>query len=421
MTRTTRAGSGRTRSDQRAASGDVGLDSADASSESGNGRAGSGRRAVSEDAQLEVGGAEAGATDVDDASVLVIADHGNATKIERHWGPLADIAGDVTMVCTNADPDVERITYRRVPTPGHRLVGIVGIFLIALAECLRGDYDAVASISLVPYGLYALAIGALCGRPVHLGIIGSDLDHHARQWYGPFVHAVFRRFDTVSVPGSAHADRLADLGVPCDRIHTLTNTIDVDRYRPDLKGAPEYDIAWVGRFSAEKRPLAIVDALAQLRARGVEFEAVMVGSGPMGSAVEERRAANGLESRLELTGWVDDPAEYYSASKVYVLTSAREGIPLTLLEAMAVGTPAVVPHVGSVTDAVSHGENGLVVGEADPEAVADAIERLLEDNALRERLASNAPGVRDSFSYDAARDDWRAILTSLRDPGPATA
>jgi glycosyltransferase involved in cell wall biosynthesis len=106
---------------------------------------------------------------------------------------------------------------------------------------------------------------------------------------------------------------------------------------------------------------------------------------------------------------------------VYVLTSAREGIPLTLLEAMAVGTPAVVPHVGSVTDAVSHGENGLVVGEADPEAVADAIERLLEDNALRERLASNAPGVRDSFSYDAARDDWRAILMSLRDPGPATA
>lgn len=349
-----------------------------------------------------------------EASVLVVANHGNTTKIARHWAPLGDVAGDVTMVCLDTDPDVDALDYRQVPAPGHRTIGILLLFFVALRECARGEYDAVASISLVPYGLYALVLGGLFDLPTHLGIIGSDLDRHAVSWYGAPVRAAFRRFNAISVPGETHADRLVEMGVPPSRVAVLANAIDVDRFTPTAGSATvEYDFAWVGRFGPEKDPLCFVRALAELRDRGLEFDAVMVGSGRLAGEVERARERHGLESSLSLAGWVDDPLSFYARSGTYVLTSRRDALPLTLLEAMATGLPVVVPDVGSVTDPVAHGETGYVVETVAPEALADALEVVLVDEELHARLARNAPRVRESYSYASAREDWRAILAVL--------
>lgn len=351
---------------------------------------------------------------VGDLSVLVVTNHTNVEKIERHWAPLADVAGNVTMVCLNRDPEVDSITYRLAPDPGHRVVGITAMFFLSLWEGWRDDYDAVASISLFPYGLYALLIGTILGLPTHLGIIGSDLDRHAVSWYGPAVRAIFRRFAAISVPGTAHKERLEAMGVHPDRIVRLANAIDTSVLTPDRgRETVEFDLLWVGRLSPEKDPLLFVRGLGTLRDRGYDFDAVMAGDGELADAVRRERAALDLDTQLSLPGWVDEPREYYARSGIYVLTSRREGLPLTLLEAMAVGLPAVVPDVGSVKDPVSHLESGYVYEPATPEALADALETMLTNPGLRSRLAESAPRVRESFGYDDARNDWRQILAVM--------
>lgn len=346
-----------------------------------------------------------------EASVLVVADHTNPEKISRHWGPLAEVAGATTMVCLAPDESVEGIDYRVAPTFGSRYVGLVLLGLLAFVEAGRGDYDMVASISLLPYGIVALVVGALFGLPTHLGIIGMDADRHATAWYGALPRAAFRRFDVVSVPGSAHADALVEMGVERDRIAVLSNAIDTDVYRPAARHAhPEYDFVWVGRFNAEKNPLAFVRALRELHDDGVEFRAVMLGAGPREDRVRDRLARWDIDGRVDLPGWVDDPVEYYRRSAVFVLTSNREGLPLTLLEAMATGVAPVVCPVGSVTDAARHGETAYVVPDPTPAALADAMRTLLEDEQRRSRIAENAPVVRGEYGFENAREDWRRIL-----------
>ncbi|OLZ40423.1 glycosyl transferase family 1 [Natrinema saccharevitans] len=349
---------------------------------------------------------------VDDRRVLVVT--GLAHKNERHYGPLADVAGETTMVCLDPTGGVESARTVRVPEVGPRIVRVFLLFVLALYEGYRNDYDAVASISLVPYGCYALALKAIYGYPAHLGIIGIDLDHHAEQWYGPVPRWLFRRFDAVSVPGTAHAERLVRFGVPPDRIERLTNAIEVDTYRPPERAVEtDYEFVWVGRFSAEKDPLRFVDALAELEAADREFRAVMVGDGPLRSAVVDELAARGLSDRVDCPGWVDEPLEYYHRSETFVLTSERDALPLVMLEAMATGLPAIVPPVGSIPDVVTDGENGLVVSDREPATVAAAMERCLDDPDFRRSLGAAATAVRSDVSLERASEDWRRILATL--------
>ncbi|ELZ00835.1 glycosyltransferase [Natrialba asiatica] len=369
--------------------------------------------------------------------VLVVT--GLAHKNERHYGPLADAAGETTLVSLAPVEGVDAARNVTVPQVGPRLLRIALLFVLALYEGYRNDYDAVASISLFPYGCYALALKAVYGYPAHLGIIGIDLDHHAAQRYGPLVRWLFRRFDVVSVPGSDHADRLARCGVPPARIERLTNPIDADAYRPPADRATggsvsdaetdadadadtdernettgeTVDFVWVGRFSTEKDPHRFVAAAAELDATGREFSAVMVGDGPLYESVAAEIQARGLADRIELAGWVDDPLAYYHRSETFVLTSKRDALPLVLLEAMATELASVVPRVGSIQDAVTDGENGLVVADREPETYAAAMARCLDDPELRTSLAANATAVRDEFSMARASADWRRILAAL--------
>ncbi|WP_323171703.1 glycosyltransferase [Natrialba sp. PRR66] len=381
--------------------------------------------------------------------VLVVT--GLAHKNERHYGPLADAAGETTLVSLAPVEGVDAARNVAVPQVGPRLLRIALLFVLALYEGCRNDYDAVASISLFPYGCYALALKAVYGYPAHLGIIGIDLDHHAAQWYGPLVRWLFRRFDIVSVPGSDHADRLARCGVPSARIERLTNPIDADTYRPPTDRATgggsvsdaetdadvdadtntdtdtdadekdqrnettgeTVDFLWVGRFSAEKDPHRFVAAAAELDATEREFSAVMVGDGPLYESVAADIRARGLDDRIELAGWVDDPLAYYHRSETFVLTSERDALPLVLLEAMATELAPVVPRVGSIPDAVTDGENGLVVADREPETYAAAMARCLDEPDLRASLAANATAVRDEFSMAQAGADWRRIVAAL--------
>ncbi|APW99330.1 glycosyl transferase family 1 [Halobiforma lacisalsi AJ5] len=362
----------------------------------------------------------------EEARVLVVSGLGH--KNERHYGPLSDVAGETTLVCLNPRHDVESAKYREVPDVGPRPLRLVLLFFVALLEGYRTEYDAVASISLFPYGLYALALKAVYGYPASLGIIGIDLDHHARQWYGPLPRWAFRRFDAVSVPGPSHAADLEDCGVPRERIEILANAIDVERYRPADRGTGDaeddhdydydYEFIWVGRFSEEKAPMRFVESLVALEKRDStgEFRAVMVGDGPLRDAVAATLEAHGLGDRVDLPGWVDDPRPYYRRSATFVLTSRRDALPLVMLEAMASGLPPVVPSVGSVPDVVTDGENGIVVPDRDPRSFAAAMDRCLADSDERDGWAdpgTNATAVRSSFSYEQAGDDWRRILATL--------
>jgi glycosyltransferase involved in cell wall biosynthesis len=180
-------------------------------------------------------------------------------------------------------------------------------------------------------------------------------------------------------------------------------------------------IVSVGRLQAPKDALTLVRALARLP-KG-SFRAVIVGAGPDRPLVEAEVRRLGLDRAVELAGAREDVPEILAAADLFVLSSASEGLPMTILEAMAAGLPVVASRVGGVPEAVLDGETGLLVPPGRPASLAAAIERLLEDTSLRRSMGrAGLARVRERFdiaSFQRAHVDlYRRELASRGLPSP---
>jgi glycosyltransferase involved in cell wall biosynthesis len=143
-------------------------------------------------------------------------------------------------------------------------------------------------------------------------------------------------------------------------------------------------VIMVARFAQQKNHSMLLDAAARI-AR--PFRIQFAGTGPTMAEVAAKTAELGLSSRTEFLGDRSDIAELLRAASIFALPTNWEGFPLSILEAMRAGLPIVASDVGGVSEAVIDGENGFLTPRGDNDAFTDSLERLLNDSALRARMA----------------------------------
>jgi glycosyltransferase involved in cell wall biosynthesis len=141
----------------------------------------------------------------------------------------------------------------------------------------------------------------------------------------------------------------------------------------------------VGRLKEPKDFEGLVYALAEA---GVPFRAAIVGDGPDRGVIEKAVRETGSSDRIELLGERSDVAEQLAASDVFVLSSRSEGMPVSVLEAMAAGVAVIASAVGGVPELVTDGETGLLVPAGDRAALSAALRRLLTDDGLRRTMGA---------------------------------
>ncbi|HWG56061.1 MAG TPA: glycosyltransferase, partial [Gaiellaceae bacterium] len=149
-------------------------------------------------------------------------------------------------------------------------------------------------------------------------------------------------------------------------------------------------VVTVGRYTEQKNHHVLLDALALLAPERPRLRALLVGVGELEEELVRRTTELDLEGVVTITGERNDAIDITAAADVFALSSDWEGLPLALLEAMALGTPVVATAVNGVPDAISDGDNGLLVPRRDPAALAQALARVLDDDELRRRLGSRA-------------------------------
>jgi glycosyltransferase involved in cell wall biosynthesis len=145
-------------------------------------------------------------------------------------------------------------------------------------------------------------------------------------------------------------------------------------------------IVSVGRLKAPKDFLTLVRALAELPEDS--YEALIVGDGPERPSLERELRRLGLEERVRLAGERHDVPALLATADVFVLSSRSEGMPVSVLEAMAAELPVVASRVGGVPELVVDGETGFLVRPADPRALATALAWLVDHRELRARLGA---------------------------------
>jgi glycosyltransferase involved in cell wall biosynthesis len=181
-------------------------------------------------------------------------------------------------------------------------------------------------------------------------------------------------------------------------------------FGPGARRADHPLVISVGRLMPQKNAGALVDVLVRVRARHPGLEAVLVGDGPERAAIEAQVAQAGAAGWLRVAGRVgdDELVDLYRRAWVLASASLKEGWGMTVTEAGACGTPAVVTRIPGHDGAVVDGVTGLLV--SGPDDLAAGLDRLLGDEGLRRRLGDAAREHAAAYTWDSAAHDTFAVL-----------
>ena len=321
------------------------------------------------------------------------------------------------------------------PVPGVKVIG-----LEALGEQDEGDFEAdiermVETVAAehrakpfdvlhaqygYPTGWAVLLASQRLGVPNVVSIQGGD-----GHWVGSCCEThrlamvrVLAGANAMLIGGASFRREVCDrLGADPDRFTVVPGAVDTARFTPaeerrpgDAASPPR--LLYHGRVDRRKGVLDFLQALALLREQDTAFRAVISGIGPDIEASREEAARLSFgEEAVRFTGYADyDRApNLYREADVFVSPTYAEGFSNTILEAMAAGLPVVSTDTVGVSDCLRDGENGLLVQPGHVPALADALSRVISDEALRRRLA--AAGLEECRRIYS----WRAVGRTIMD------
>ena len=166
-------------------------------------------------------------------------------------------------------------------------------------------------------------------------------------------------------------------------------------------------IGTVANFTPKKDHATLLHAVATLITDRPGLRLVLVGAGPLDETLRRLVAERGLSDAVLFAGSRDDVAQLLPAFDVFALSSLHEGLPIALLEAMASGVAPVATAVGGVPEVIRHRVDGLLVAPGDAPALVSALTDVLDDTALRERLAGAAARRSEDFGIARAVNDMQ--------------
>jgi glycosyltransferase involved in cell wall biosynthesis len=307
---------------------------------------------------------------------------------------------------------------------------------LALAASWRAVRRVAAAVGatllhghwIIPSG--AVVAAAARDLPVVVSMHGSDVYVAERHAFARLAaQATARRLDWLTACSDDLRDRMIALGADPDRAVTIPYGVDAHRFRPDdalraearrAMGAGPGDLVLftAGRFVRKKGFEYLIDAVARLAPRWPALRLVIGGGGDLDAELRARARERGVADRVGFPGVLtqDAVAAHLAGADIAVVPSVRDdagnvdGLPNTVMEALASGTALVATRVGGIPSVIEHGRTGWLVGERDADALETAIEALLADPGARARLGSAARAdVLGRRTWDAIAEAFEQV------------
>lgn len=204
----------------------------------------------------------------------------------------------------------------------------------------------------------------------------------------------------------------------------VRNGINLQKFNPnaqypDLRaeyGIPEDKllVCFIARMTYQKDPVGMIRGFAAVLQQAPQLHLLMIGDGELMSAVKDAAASAGIEKQVTFAGFRQDVPAVLHAADIYCLPSLWEGFPIGVLEAMAMGKAVIASDVDGTKEAVTDGENGLLVPSGNPEALAAAIVKVAHDDVLRARLQDNAKAaIAANFNVAGMTEKIAAVYQQL--------
>ena len=208
--------------------------------------------------------------------------------------------------------------------------------------------------------------------------------------------------------------------VPVSKIKVIHYGVDTEKYQASVpitglsipSGVPV--IGSVSRLAKEKSHPVLLQALHLLKQENEQFHAIMVGDGPERIKLEELSRIHEIHGLITWAGFQRNVESWLAHFDIFVLASAWEGLPISILEAMAAQLPVVATAVGGTPEAVVTDKTGILVPPNDPEKLAKALISLLRDPSLRLKMGiAGYTRVKECFSVESAVENIYQLYISL--------
>lgn len=280
---------------------------------------------------------------------------------------------------------------------GLRKLGAIA-YMITLAWHLwtrRKEIDVIHVHGLSYHAFVATLVGKLIGTPVIVKLANSgqasDITKMRQGKHLPLTRLMLPmalRTDRFVALNDLVVSELQSAGVPSERIVRIPNGVELDDATRSYASGIAARVLFVGRLHRQKAVDDLLKAAARLADghEGREIELTLVGDGPERLSLETLTTELGLGAIVHFEGEVGDVTPYLYRSDVLVLPSRAEGLSNTLLEAMSTGMPVVASDIPANRALIEHGLNGLLYQVGDIQALAEALELILDQGSLRERL-----------------------------------
>lgn len=257
-----------------------------------------------------------------------------------------------------------------------------------------------------PDAVNALPLQSRLDLPLVVTFHGYDASQRAElrnglmAWrYGHLRHLLVDRAASLLAVSNHIREKLVALGIPGSRIRVHRIGVDLTNFSPAPLEKREPVVLGVGRFVEKKGFEFLIDAMAAVQRASPETELVLIGSGELEGDLRARASRKLQSFRIfgpcpaeEITGWMKR-ARLLAAPSVTDSSGNTEGLPITVVEALASGLPAVATRHAGIPEAVADGESGFLVPERDVEALADRILDLVRDDAGWEAMSAASRAI----------------------------
>lgn len=299
-------------------------------------------------------------------------------------------------------------------------------YLLALCKLIRREQVDLVQSHLLGSNIYCAMAGLLTRTPVVATFHGS-VDVGGRERFKRLKFAAINAGArcVVAVSKDLRTDILSRTPLKAAKTRVIYNGVDTSVFNQPRSNQLRQQFGWaeneiiigsLGNIRSAKGYDILLQAAALLKKSTCSYRFVIAGqgSGKRYEALLQQREELGLQNRVHLLGFVDNPADFLSNLDMFLLPSTSEGFSIATIQAMSANVPVIVTKSGGPEEIVTHGEDGWLVEISNPEAMAAAIDLLGTNPDLRATLAKQArKQVTETFGLNTMISGYQSLYESL--------
>ncbi len=347
-------------------------------------------------------------------AVVMLLRHMNRARFDPHLA-LAEATGPYLSELPK-DLAVHDLKTRRVRYSGPGFLRLIWKLRphVVVSSLPELNMATVLGKAFMPRGTRLLLV-----EQIAVGAHLADSRKHPGIWRWLYRHLYTRADKVICVADYVLADMEERCGIPRQKLLRIYNPVDVERVRrlaekpcPACSDSHPHFVA-VGRLVAQKGIDILLRAMVEVRARIPAAELTLVGEGPLKSELEKQAQQLGLGQAAHFAGFQSNPYPYIKRADVFALSSRYEGLPLALLEALAVGTPVVATDCpGGIREVLADCSMGWLVPPLDAARLAEAMISAWHSNWKARAQPEEVEKVLERFRVERIVREYESVISS---------